>query len=84
MFSVTEPKNPGFLSPVVIANSEPSAPLAGSPTTTFFSFYYSLGLDVTEDIPVRVQANSSSPAVCVQKNGPRSPEVPTAQGFSQG
>lgn len=54
------PKNPGFLSPVVMANSEPSAQLAGSPTTACFSFCSSLGLAGTEGIPVPGQANSTT------------------------
>lgn len=60
------PKNPGFLSPVVMANSEPSAQLAGSPTTACFSFCSSLGLAGTEDIPVPGQADTSSLPVYVQ------------------
>lgn len=54
------PKNPEFLSPVVMANSEPSAQLAGSPTTACFSFCSSLGLAGTEGIPVPGQANSTT------------------------
>lgn len=40
---------------MVTANSEPSAQLAGSQTTAFFSFCSSLGSDVTEVFPVWVQ-----------------------------
>lgn len=54
---------------MVIASSEPSAQLAGSQTTAYFSFCSSLGSDVTEDFPVRVQANSSSLTVCMSQRG---------------
>lgn len=59
------PKNPGFLSPAVVANSESRAQLAGSPTTACFSFCSSLALAGTGGIPVPGQPNTNSLPVYV-------------------
>lgn len=59
-------QEPGFLSPAVMANSEPSAQPAGSPTTACFSFCSTLGLAGTGAAAAPGQASSSLLPVYVQ------------------